>query len=563
MDTMTHPVPTSELPDATATGSVPADLTARLRALRDGLLTGLVERDVAVRLALLAALAGEHLLLIGPPGTAKSLIARRLHMAFDQATYFERLLTRFTVPEELFGPLSIKGLEEDRYERLTQSYLPTASIAFLDEIFKANSAILNALLTLLNEREFDNGVRREKTPLIAVIGASNELPEGEELHALFDRFLLRLQVGPVSKEAFPTLLGLRGEPTLDGLKAHRLTANDLVCVQRAAQSVAVPDDVLALLCDLREWCIAEGIEVSDRRWRKVVKLLQVSALTHGRDSVSIWDAWLLQHCLWSRPETREKLYDWYAARVGASKAMDPSRLTRIVVSWEGKLRRDQESRSQARDKHGRLLYRGADGKATTNPKELVPATRNGEPLFLAPVGARHLHTGIAITDRTNAGNGYTVAELDNHIEVYEYGWRPFKHWSGRNAYLADPANRLFRQTDPWMEPTRHKDVYIRACLAELERLRADVVSYRKKLLAHMESLEQEIHAHLWVPSNFARTASQSLDGTRREVDTLLARIDKLRQGFEMLPRELDVTPMEGEEEAKVETAPQRGEGQIW
>jgi MoxR-like ATPase len=139
-------------------------ITTRLRALRDKLSSGLVERDLTVRLALLAALAGEHLfLLLGPPGTARSLVARRLHLAFADASYFERLLTRFTVPEELFGPLSIKRLEEDRHERLTTAYLPTASIAFLDEILEANSAILNALLTLVDERELGGrkaGVRR-------------------------------------------------------------------------------------------------------------------------------------------------------------------------------------------------------------------------------------------------------------------------------------------------------------------------------------------------------------------------------------------------------------------
>jgi len=157
----------------------------RLKRLQKHLQHGLIERDTPIRLALLAMLSGEHLLLIGPPGTAKSELARRLRRVFRGGQYFERLLTKFSVPEELFGPLSIKALEEDRYERLTDSYLPSASIAFIDEIFKANSAILNALLTLLNEREFDNGAQRVKTPLAAVIGASNELPEGDELDALY------------------------------------------------------------------------------------------------------------------------------------------------------------------------------------------------------------------------------------------------------------------------------------------------------------------------------------------------------------------------------------------
>jgi hypothetical protein len=141
-------------------------LRQRLTSLLDHLEAGLIERGRIVRLAFLAALAGEHTLLVGPPGTAKSELARRLHLAFDGARYFERLLTRFTVPEELFGPLSISALEQDRYERMTAGFLPQATIAFIDEVFKANSAILNALLTLLNEREFDNGAGRERCPVL-------------------------------------------------------------------------------------------------------------------------------------------------------------------------------------------------------------------------------------------------------------------------------------------------------------------------------------------------------------------------------------------------------------
>ena len=359
------------------------ELTNRLRTLRDALATGLVERDIAVRLALLAALAGEHLLLVGPPGTAKSLIARRLRHAFHGGRYFERLLTRFTVPEELFGPLSIKALEQDRYERLTTSYLPTASIAFLDEIFKANSAILNALLTLLNEREFDNGAQREKTPLVAVIGASNELPEGEELDALYDRFLLRLHVGPVSKNAFPKLLtaGTPLDPDVE-LKA-RLTPDELAALKANAARVSVPDDVVALICDLRDWCDAEKVKVSDRRWLKIDKLLKVSALTNGRATVSVWDCWLLQHCLWNDPAEKEKVFQRYASRVGA-KAGSMERLVRMVASRERTMERDREI-VDAEDDKGNPLYKKTDGTPTKDKTEHM--LRKDKPLFKAPKSA--------------------------------------------------------------------------------------------------------------------------------------------------------------------------------
>src|SRR5512141_1030693 len=220
-------------------------LGKRLGDLLDALEQGLVERRRQVRLALLAALAGEHTLLIGPPGTAKSELARRLHLAFEDAQYFERLLTRFSVPEELFGPLSISALEQDRYERQTAGYLPQASIAFIDEVFKANSAILNALLTLLNERKFDNGAIRQDCPLISAIGATNEVPAGEVAEAFFDRFLVRQPVERVSADGFRALLALErtGGPQIEGA----VSARERDAITLAARAVEVTAEVSTLL----------------------------------------------------------------------------------------------------------------------------------------------------------------------------------------------------------------------------------------------------------------------------------------------------------------------------
>ena len=164
----------------------------RLAAIATELDQTFVERSEVVEGALAALLAGQHLLLIGPPGTAKSMLADRICQRIEGAGYFQWLLTKFTTPEEVFGAVSLKALERDEYRRVTTNKLPEAHIAFLDEIFKASSSILNALLTLLNERCFDNGSERLRTPLVTLFGAANELPEEDELQAVYDLSLIHI-----------------------------------------------------------------------------------------------------------------------------------------------------------------------------------------------------------------------------------------------------------------------------------------------------------------------------------------------------------------------------------
>lgn len=300
----------------------------KIQSLLSQLNHGLVERTEVIKPALLAVLAGENPVLVGPPGTGKSLIARRLADSLgakNGAGHFEYLLTKFSTPEEIFGPLSIAALKADRFHRNTAGYLPAVKTAFLDEIFKASSSILNSLLTILNERLYHNGAERQNVPLHALIAASNELPtEKEELNALYDRFLTRVFVDYVSQDGLPRLF----ESVEDVREPIMLAGDDLDQIRIAARSVRIPPQIVDVV--QRIWIQhkeafkedrREGL--SDRRLTKVIHLLRVSAATNDRDEVNLSDLVLLKDCLWNHQDNVVKVRDLIFGCVRAYSRLVP------------------------------------------------------------------------------------------------------------------------------------------------------------------------------------------------------------------------------------------------
>ena len=276
----------------------------RLQSLRRELKGLFVERDEFVDGALAALLAREHVLLIGPPGSAKSTIVHALCQRIPRASYFHWLLTKFTTPEELFGPVSLQGLEHDRYVRVTAGKLPTAHIAFLDEIFKSNSAILNALLSLINERIYHNDSTPTSVPLHTLFGASNELPDSRDLDCLFDRFLFRFHVDYIeSADGFRTML----EAPDDTGGSARLGLADLERAQREAARVQVGSDAIAWLGEIRAAIRQRGLVVSDRRFRSSLGGLRGHAYLRGRSHIEASDLYALVDMLWSDPGDRDAI----------------------------------------------------------------------------------------------------------------------------------------------------------------------------------------------------------------------------------------------------------------
>ena len=283
-----------------------SSVRAKFAAVRRELSDALIERDEEIDLALTALLAGEHLLLVGPPGTAKSMLLDSL-MRWMDCSRFTVLMNRFTVPEEVLGPVSLSGLKSDVYRRVTAGKLPEAELAFLDEVFKASSAILNVLLKILNERTFDNGGELMPVPLLLCVSASNEWPQPEsakELSALFDRYLIRKEVRPIrSPEGRDCLLWRdRHVPEM----TDRLSKDELFLARREVLSVTWTPEAREAMNRILAELSREGVRPGDRRQYKAVHVAKAYAYLEGAERVEPDHLSVLRHVLWDDPEGQPK-----------------------------------------------------------------------------------------------------------------------------------------------------------------------------------------------------------------------------------------------------------------
>jgi len=350
----------------------------RIKALLEGLNFGLFGKDDAVRLVFLAAAAGESVFMLGLPGIAKSLIARRLKFAFSGARVFEYLMNRFSTSDEVFGAVSISELKNnDRYERNIEGFLPDCEIVFLDEIWKAGPAIQNALLTVINEKIFRNGDREIRIPLKALISASNAVPEaGEGLEALWDRFLVRVKVEPIKDDGdFLAMLDGPETALADNIPAELKITNaeyedwqagiNRVRLGRTAKKIILYiRNVLIPEYNAKEENAQKQFYISDRRWKKIARLLRCAAFLNGRQAVNPADCFLVRHCLWSS-EAETGTADGFARRAISAnilkEAPDFENLRAELLEFQNEIREatvvtDDTRREEVRIVQDEYLY---------------------------------------------------------------------------------------------------------------------------------------------------------------------------------------------------------------
>ena len=369
------------------------EMKQRMQSLINEMNKNIYEKDSEISLSLLAAIAGENIILLGPPGVAKSMVARRLKSAFRNARSFEYLMSRFSTPDEIFGPVSISRLKNsDTYERSTDGYLPSSDVVFLDEIWKAGPAIQNSLLTVINEKLFRNGRNEIKLPLKLLVAASNELPaRGEGLEALWDRFIIRIESCAIRNEDNFTLMMTGCDDNEDFTdETIKISNEEYAKWSDDIKLVEISNHAMDCIRDIRKalrTVEVDGAEerrdiyISDRRWKKIARLVRTSAFMHDRKSVETCDLLPMYHCLWQEPDERDAVRKIVIRAIFATCALEFARLK-------------QDLEDEIRNSH--LLQRA--GRSTARQRQRDADKKTYSDYYYRLVNHETGHSFIVLTD---------------------------------------------------------------------------------------------------------------------------------------------------------------------
>lgn len=509
-------------------------MSERIGKLLEQLSQHVYEKDEIIRLALLSAIAGESVFLLGPPGVAKSLIARRLKFAFTGGRSFEYLMSRFSTPDEVFGPVSIKKLkEEDKYERLTESYLPGATVVFLDEIWKASPSIQNALLTILNEKIYRNGEEEIEVAIKVILSASNELPQtGAGLDALWDRFLLRYIITEIKQNGnFLNMITSTEDVYADNVdKDLKISTQELEKWTEEINQVELPSEVLNTVQLVRKKLAdydeksSMPFQVYDRRWKKIVRLLKTSAFLNGRKQADLMDCFLMIHCLWNVPEQIEFVQQTVSEVIrkhGYSMALNLNGLKKEIRELEEDVQREtQVTISRTEDELYLIDH-------TYYEVEKLDSYLDGRYIKRSDYEklTRQEDTSISVYD-DNYKLTYKVkarrSKEAHQIDVYHNAQLLPFHMRVQKIEKSEQVSRA-----PHKLVRKYWDESVQIILNYIEKHLEELDSEAPEALKHLEE-------NLFVPKRLAKIVRSNLNESINTLNSLRIRVEKIQHGYAKL-----------------------------